>query len=314
MKKIKNNSGVTLLETIIAIAIMTTILFISYKVINNINSVTINQKVISTEQQSVNLIKKYLNKDLERCKYVEVKSSIKSDEYEMKMPDNSVVKYEVIKNNNIYSINRLENNMNIEIVKNQKKDVNDNKPLRIEENNNIYRVYINSYGNKANDLYYFDIAPKTNKTQIINQSANNNMVFEITRKHTIEPKIGEISYSESASMKDFMNEILIDINFVENKVYIYEMEYGTDNSTKIGKYEDVFQGEFNEIKKFTVNSKNNSNFNPAKIEAYDKYGKIEFPYLKDEYIMIDLSPLNKIIDRIKIKINIVGSVSIELDN
>ncbi|MGL5348870.1 MAG: prepilin-type N-terminal cleavage/methylation domain-containing protein [Peptostreptococcaceae bacterium] len=60
-----NNKGFTLLELIIAIAILSVVIFVGYGVINGSNKTTSSQKYISKSQMSTNLINKYVTKDIE---------------------------------------------------------------------------------------------------------------------------------------------------------------------------------------------------------------------------------------------------------
>lgn len=313
MQKIKNKKGITLVEAIISIAIMSTVLFISYKIINKVNISTVNQNIISTEQQSINLIRKYLNKDLERCKSVELKTYEDYYTYDMLIPDEGIIKYEIIINNNKYSVARVESDERLEIISNQRLNSDNRKPLIIEKNNGTYRIYLDSY-NGDDDLYYFDISSKTNKIKVIHQSVNNNMILESTNKQTIKPKIGEKIYNETIRMKDYMNKILIDVNLRENKISIKEIDFIGKDTIEIGKYDNVFEGKFNEIKKFTIDATSNSKFYPSEIKVYDKVGHVYIPYLKGEKITIDLNTLNKVIEKIEIEINILGRIAIEFDN
>lgn len=60
-----NNKGITLLEVIISMAILSVVLSIGYKVINGSEKVTDSQKHTTKGQISTNLINKYVSKDIE---------------------------------------------------------------------------------------------------------------------------------------------------------------------------------------------------------------------------------------------------------
>lgn len=60
------NNGFTLIELIIAMSIFTIVIFVGYKVINIINISIEKDKVIYENQISVNLVNKYITKDIEK--------------------------------------------------------------------------------------------------------------------------------------------------------------------------------------------------------------------------------------------------------
>lgn len=71
----KNNKGFTLLELLISIFILTTVIFIGYRVINKSTIDIKNQSNINKGQLTVNDMNKYLTKDLERARNVSLSSN-----------------------------------------------------------------------------------------------------------------------------------------------------------------------------------------------------------------------------------------------
>lgn len=183
MSLYKNNEkGLTLLEVIIAVFILTIVLSISYKVFNGITSAVKKQQIITDAQVNINLINKYLNRDLENCKELTKTGSGNNYEYKIEMPDN-VVKYEVSietkKNTEVYSVTRIQNNtidteneVREEIIYNQPLVQNNKEmketPFKIEKQTgkSIYTVSIyynesvqesHKNSNLNNKTYTFDV-------------------------------------------------------------------------------------------------------------------------------------------------------------
>ncbi|MDB0439264.1 type IV pilin [Clostridioides difficile] len=183
MSLYKNNEkGLTLLEIIVAVFILTVVLSISYKVFNGVTSAVKKQQIITDAQVNINLINKYLNRDLENCKDVTKNNSGSGYEYNIETPENTV-KYEVsieIKNNTgVYSVTRIQENttdtedaLREEIISNQPLVQNNKEmketPFKIEKqaDKSIYTVsvYYNESaqeGQKNSDLnnktYTFDV-------------------------------------------------------------------------------------------------------------------------------------------------------------
>ena len=66
----RNNKGFTLLELLISIFILTTVIFLGYRVINKSTIDIKNQSNINKGQLTVNDMNEYLTKDLERARNV----------------------------------------------------------------------------------------------------------------------------------------------------------------------------------------------------------------------------------------------------
>lgn len=183
MSLYKNNEkGLTLLEIIVAVFILTIVLSISYKVFNGITSAVKKQQIITDAQVNVNLINKYLNRDLENCKEI-TKTSLGSNyEYSVETPDKTI-KYEVsieTKNNTgVYSVTRIQENANDaentlreEIISNQPLIQNNKEmkktPFKIEKQAGKSIYTVNIYYNESvqesqknsdlnNKTYTFDV-------------------------------------------------------------------------------------------------------------------------------------------------------------
>ncbi len=72
MKKF-NNKGLTLLELIIAMSILTSVIFIGYNIFNKYSTLIHTQVNINKGQLNMNTINEYLTKDLERTTSIELK-------------------------------------------------------------------------------------------------------------------------------------------------------------------------------------------------------------------------------------------------
>ncbi|MFL8712360.1 PilW family protein [Clostridioides sp. GD02377] len=177
-----NEKGLTLLEIIVAVFILTIVLSISYKVFNGITLAVKKQQIITDAQVNVNLINKYLNRDLENCKEVTKASSGSNYEYNIETPDN-IVRYEVsieTKNNTgVYSVTRIQENtsdadnaVREEIISNQPLVQNNKEmketPFKIEKQTDKYIYTVSIYYNEStqesqkdsdlnNKTYTFDV-------------------------------------------------------------------------------------------------------------------------------------------------------------
>lgn len=197
MKKI-NNSGFTILEMIIAMSILTVVIFIGYGVINGSNKAINGQRDTSNEQLSVNLINKYITKDieiLEAKKNIEVKNNnVNVDSHSNKYIQNYTytidtvnydeggsvvdkVEYEVKhegeirdnKLNGIYSVNRKSKKedgniiSNLDLIINQKTMYTKDSSVDIEEflENNLKPFIINK-NNPNMNLYTVGIDYESN--------------------------------------------------------------------------------------------------------------------------------------------------------
>lgn len=75
MKKL-NTRGVTLVELIIAIAILGVVLSIGYGIINSANKSLNEQSEVFSGQMSINTVRKFITKDLEQAKKQELEDSM----------------------------------------------------------------------------------------------------------------------------------------------------------------------------------------------------------------------------------------------
>lgn len=161
----KNNKGFTLVEVIIAISIFSVVTAMGYQVINRINTDMAKSEVIYENQVSVNLINKYVTKDLEKSinfeenyskkiteskysflievnNYTENSNDIKFIEYKVNLT-NKKLNYNVIRITYKESY-LLENKVSeVMLIQNQK-TTNSNRPFVIER----YEEGTDSKGNK----------------------------------------------------------------------------------------------------------------------------------------------------------------------
>lgn len=185
--KIKNK-GFTLIELIIAISILTTIMFIGYNLLNKYTISSNEQTTISKGQSSMNNINKYLTKDLEQAtdviiydlsegetKYnnenrestyledalrsiIENNSSEVKYKYEISTKNNDEkLDYIVHIKNNKYSISRVDwNNISIDFANNEKMNISKELQLPFKiTGSNPYKVST-GYNKSNNGFVEYD--------------------------------------------------------------------------------------------------------------------------------------------------------------
>lgn len=154
MKKL-NQKGITILEIIIAIAILTTILFSGYRILNKYSVSAQNQVNTNKRQLAMNIMNKYLTKDLEQSNRVRL----------------------LLNGQEIANTNDTDNSNSI-----LKEKINDIKD-EISKNNNAYYDYEISVNknNKENQI----IA----KYSIVINKNNNRMEYTISREDKNKTKI-----------------------------------------------------------------------------------------------------------------------------
>lgn len=182
--KIKNR-GFTLIEVIIAMAIMTSIIFIGYQVINKTDILRRDQILVSNIQNGTNNLKRYITKELKESKSVYVKygekkidlkksddvnNLYKSIQNEINNRDDIEYKYiintkdkeinyivQVIKDRSkkVYSIYRQEQKASFSLI--EKQPLSNNMiPLKITEKDSLYDVQLN-YIKDNTKVYSFDV-------------------------------------------------------------------------------------------------------------------------------------------------------------
>lgn len=171
LNKIKNNRGITLIEVIIAITILTIVIGLGYSVINKSNESINKQQVITKGQMDANLINKYVTKDLEQSKLVIEQPKDTSKDYEYSISVNEgYVKYKVIKNDDTRHFNlvREADNSSVEIISRQ--SMSNQEPFTIKpssQNSKIYKVKLHYIENKLDKVYSFDVYPRLVNNNVI---------------------------------------------------------------------------------------------------------------------------------------------------
>lgn len=167
----KNNKGFTLIELIIAISILGIVTTIGYTTLNNTNNSISEQKIVTAGQLDINLVNKYLTKDLEQCKtfngpinIYNKPSNIKSAyKFELNEGTNKI-EYEVNifeeNGKDYYKLSRISNQSNIDIISKQRS--NEVNPVKIknELSDSVFDVeieYIEDEG-KNSKAYEFTVA------------------------------------------------------------------------------------------------------------------------------------------------------------
>lgn len=222
--KLGNKKGFTLLEVIISISIITIIMLIGYKIINNNIKHTKNQSIITQGQQSANLINKYLNSDLEYSKKVS-SSSDGNDGYMYKIEtnDNRSIKYIVKKHNGKYSLTREEDESAFDLVQNYK-DFNMDKPFSINLDDDLYKI---SIATGYQDNYTFDIYNKVSKPILVEDIYNLDITLE-SEKDRNEAKITVGNdVIVVGPLKDAFKFLEIKLDFENSKINIRE-PYGSN--------------------------------------------------------------------------------------
>ena len=179
-----NNKGFTLIEVIISMAIMTSIIFIGYQVINKTDSLRKDQMIVSNIQNGANNLKRYISKDLKESNSVYIKYGEKNidlnqsekvnnlyktiqneineknhTEYEYLININEkkiyyIVKVIKVENKKLYSIYR-EEKVNFSLIENQPLSHNI-IPLKITEKDGLYDVQLN-YIKDNTKVFSFDV-------------------------------------------------------------------------------------------------------------------------------------------------------------
>lgn len=164
MKK-RDSSGFTLMELIIAITIFSIVIAIGYKIISGISIYTNNQKNITLNMSSANLINQYLTKDIEQSKSIGDKENINNISYKYTIfKENTTIDYIVEnntkKNKDTYNLTRKEGSSEILIVDGQQRY--DDNPFLINETKNkgVYEVTVNYKENKINKTYSFNTSSR----------------------------------------------------------------------------------------------------------------------------------------------------------
>lgn len=164
MKK-RDSSGFTLMELIIAITIFSIVIAIGYKIISGISIYTNNQKNITLNMSSANLINQYLTKDIEQSKSIGDKENINNISYKYTIfKENTTIDYIVEnntkKNKDTYNLTRKEGSSEILIVDGQQRY--DDNPFLINETKNkgVYEVTVNYKENKINKKYSFNTSSR----------------------------------------------------------------------------------------------------------------------------------------------------------
>lgn len=180
-----NNKGFTLLEVIIAMAIMTSVIFIGYQVINKTDTLRRDQILVSNIQNGTNNLKRYVTKELKESKSVYVKYSEKNIDLKDSDKVNNIyktiqseinnkgdIKYKYIiktkdkdinyivqvtkdRNKKVYSIYRQEEKASFSLI--EKQPLSDDMiPLKITEKDDLYDVQLN-YIKDNTKVYSFDV-------------------------------------------------------------------------------------------------------------------------------------------------------------
>lgn len=166
-----NSKGFTLVEIIVAISIMGIVTSVGYNTLNTTNRSIVDQQVINNGQMDVNLVNKYLTKDLEQCRKLigptnidELPEGVKSSyKFELNEGTNKIEYYVnifEINGKDYYKLIRNSNGTSIEVISKQKTNILN--PIKITKNSlsNIYDVEVEYMENQSekSKVYDFSVA------------------------------------------------------------------------------------------------------------------------------------------------------------
>lgn len=167
-EKIKTKDGVTLVELIIAISIISVVFILGYKFINGSTILTKKQSIIFNEQQSINLLKRYLTTDLENTSNLEEVSN-GGNSYGYKLiteikedGSNKIIEYIVTREDNYYSITRKKDGSSLDIISHQFFESN-RDPFSIEISNSSGKTYSVNLYREYDKAYSFIVTSRLNK-------------------------------------------------------------------------------------------------------------------------------------------------------
>ncbi|CEN26037.1 type II secretion system protein [Paraclostridium sordellii] len=203
----KGSRGFTLIEVIIALAIISIVSFIGYQVISKTNALSKDQLLTSDMQNGVNNLKRYMTKELSSAKEVDlfysnknvgsikdiksrkddydyIKKSINEITSNKKITYSYIIKFDnldfvnysisIYKKNNklLYSLDRIDKKVKLNFLHNQILD-KDLIPLKIEiKDKSIYDVELN-YIKRGTRIYSFDVYNRISNSQ--NEDENNGL-------------------------------------------------------------------------------------------------------------------------------------------
>lgn len=168
LEKIKTKDGLTLVELIIAISIISVVFILGYKFINGSTILTKKQSIVFSEQQSINLLKRYLTTDLENTSKLETVSN-GSNSYGYKLfteikedGSNKIIEYTVTREDNYYSITRKKDGSSLDIISHQFLTGTRN-PFSIEVSKESGKVYSVNLYREYDKKYSFNVTSRLNQ-------------------------------------------------------------------------------------------------------------------------------------------------------
>lgn len=192
MKK-SDNKGFTIIEVILAISILSTVIASGYKIIIGISTFINSQKNITSNMASVNLVNKYLTKDIEKSKSISDIKIISNTSYMYTIfQEDRTIEYIVENNTNknkdTYSLTRKEDSIEILIVDNQQRYNDSPFLINKTENNGVFEVIVNYREDKKEKQYLIKVSSRLTKyledsNDIINSEEDFN-IDDIRSIHT----------------------------------------------------------------------------------------------------------------------------------
>lgn len=245
-----NNKGFTLLEVIISIAIMTSVIFIGYQVINKTDILRRDQILVSNMQNGTNNLKRYISKELSSSKEVVLKYEVNKGgdishlekrqedyryisnkinnisknkefayEYIIHINDKDLIEYEIQvykdKGKPLFSISRIDKNTKMNLVEGQPLS-NDLIPMEINvKDRGMYDVELN-YIKQKTKIYSFDVYDKLNNDSI-DKSTSSDETEELVEynylyycSQQINKEFIEAKNNLNTGFKKKLNEIILE--------------------------------------------------------------------------------------------------------
>lgn len=299
-----NKKGFTLIEILIAIAIMGIVSSLGYVVINKSNRLVNENQVTYNGQQSIKLINKYLTRDLEHALGISYNgdSSNNVGEYSImvKTQDNKNPRYIVkVYDKSVYrqyDITRQTGSEKVEIISGQyinKKDDEDIVPLDIYKNNNTYEVRL-SYDNNVDKYHEFKVTSRYSEFLVSEEDDNTQTPTYPEIDDDMEGENGFIRFEYEG------NQVAASIGS-SKKV---NGAYKTYTSSKLNSNSDIF------TTSTSISPNNNNGKCNASIGASNKEKASCNTMQKDEFGKMKVNQINLTLSgdvKFILKINIKGA-------
>lgn len=235
MKKKRNNKGFTLVEVLIAMAIISVVFTLGYNIILGMDKTTTKQTEVYTEQQNANLINKYLTKDLEQVKtFTTADTTLNPYSYIINdgVEGSERIEYEVLKvdNGKSYNLTRKTDSGSIELISNYPTDSEIPFSItKVASEDNLFKVSMNGKsGDNEVSKYQFEVSSRVEHNvasveppklpEVDNNNGENNSTQ--TPVNTSVGGVIEFGYERD----DGKNEVEFEVEAFENNKEVKERD------------------------------------------------------------------------------------------